>query len=105
MCMPRFTAKASLYRTNNRYRFAAARSSSNDANSLSTQASPLAFAPGVGRGMDGLWMACCSWKPWLKPPFVCAERRASPLENCRCTYDWCGDPAIVCRGAGVALPE
>ncbi|BBA33803.1 hypothetical protein sS8_1849 [Methylocaldum marinum] len=105
MCMPGFGADASLYQTNNRYRFAADSISNNAADSLSSQALPLAFAPDVGRGMDGSRMTCCSWKPWLKPPFVCAERRVSPLENCRCTYDWCGDPEIVCRGAVIALPE
>jgi hypothetical protein len=105
MGMPGFVADASLCRTSNHYRLAADRSSSSDAYSLSTQPMPLAFELDVGRGMEGLSIACCSWKPWLKPPFVCAERRASPSENCRCTYDWCGDPAIVCRGAGIALPE
>jgi hypothetical protein len=105
MNIPGFTADASLYRINNRYRFAADSSSNSDADSLHTQASPLAFEPGVRRGMDGSHMACCSCKPWLKPPCVCAERSVSPLENCRCTYDWCGDPAIVCRGAAIALPE
>jgi hypothetical protein len=104
MAMPGFTADASLYQTNNRYRLAADNNPSSDTNSLSTQALPLALAAGVGRGTDGTQMACCSWKPWLKPPFVCAERRVSPLENCRCTYDWCGDPEIVCRGAVVDLP-
>lgn len=105
MNMPGFSAEASLYQTGNRCRVAADRSSSSDADSLSAQASPLAFTVGVDRGMDGLRMSCCSWKPWLKPPFVCAERIVSPLENCRCTYDWCGDPEIVCRGAVIGLQE
>jgi hypothetical protein len=103
MGMPGFFADASLRRTSNRYRLAAGISSSRADSSLS-MASETTSSPSVGRGMDGL-MSCCSWKPWLKPPFVCAERRVSPLDNCGCTYDWCGDPAIVCRGATNAPPE
>jgi len=104
MGIPGFVADASLCPTGNRYRLAAGSKSSGAASSLS-MALPTAFSPGVGPGVESLLFACCSCKPWLKPPCVCAEQRVSPLENCQCTYDWCGDPAIVCRGPVVALPK
>jgi hypothetical protein len=72
---------------------------------LSIQASPMALAPGLGRGIDLFpSIRCCRMVPGWNHP-VCVTGSASPLENCFCTRDFLGYPEIRCRGPVIAPPE
>ena len=69
------------------------------------QASPSTLSPGLGLGIDLFPpIRCCRFVPELQR-FVCVTRRASPLEQCRCTQDFSGFPIILCRPPLNAPPE
>ena len=92
MNMPRFTAEVSLYKTSQMYRGA-------------MQGSPTALTPSLGLGIDLFPpIRCCGFVPMLQR-FVCVTRRASPLEQCRCTRDFFGFPVILCRPPVNAPPQ
>jgi hypothetical protein len=95
--IPGFQAEASLGPPRGSYRATAGLGASRAADGLSMQASPTALAPAQGLGVDLFPpIRCCGYVPTLHR-FVCTTRRASPLEQCRCTRDFFGYPIILCR--------
>lgn len=105
MNIPGFTGENSVSNASGHYRATVRFGSSRAAGSLSMQASRMALAPGVGFGVDLFPpIRCCRFVPELQR-FVCVTRRASPLEQCRCTQDFSGFPVILCRPPVNAPPE
>jgi hypothetical protein len=101
--IPGFHAESSLNPPRGSYRATAGFGASGAAGGLSMQASPTALAPGLGIDLFPP-IRCCGFVPMLQR-FVCVTRRASPLEQCRCTRDFFGFPVILCRPPVNAPPE
>ena len=96
MNMPGFTAESSLGSSIGSYRATAVFGASGAADGLSMQASPMALTPSLGFGIDLFPpIRCCRFAPMLHR-FVCAERRASPLEHCEC-FSGAFGPIIICH--------
>jgi hypothetical protein len=95
--VPGFQAEASLGPAWGRYRATAAFGAPRAAGGVSMQGWPTAVTPSLGLGIDLFPpIRCCRFVPkWGR--FFCVERRASPLEQCRCTQDFFGFPIILCR--------
>jgi len=95
--IPGFEAELSLDRPRGNYRATVGFGISGAAGGLSMQASPTALAPGLWPGIDPFpQIRCCGFVQMLQR-FVCVTRRASPLEQCRCTRNSSGFPIILCR--------
>ncbi len=94
--IPGFHAESSLNSPRGSYRTTAGFGASDAADGLSVQASPTAFALGLGLG-SVLFppKRCCGFVPMLQR-FVCVTRSVRPLEQCRCERGFLGFPIILC---------
>jgi hypothetical protein len=103
--IPGFHAESSLTPSRGSYRATAVSGASSAASGLSMQGWPTALTPSVGLGIDLFPpIRCCGFVPTLQR-FVCVTRRASPLEQSRCTRDFFGFPVILCRPPVNAPPQ